>query len=112
MKRGNFGFAEELLFRENIKGEVAPQISPLDPLMGSGAPRGPVNEVYRGMKLSKTRHAENALCGAQWIDEVVGTGVLNAPPTTSNVQLRYPKNEPLLLSNVKNAAIGGIIKYS
>ena len=28
MKRGNFGFAEELLFWENIKGEVAPQISP------------------------------------------------------------------------------------
>ena len=58
------------------------------------------------------RVAGRALCGAQWIDEVVGTGVLNAPPTTSNVQLRYPKNEPLLLSNVKNAAIGGIIKYS
>ena len=112
MKRGNYGFAEELLFWENIKGEVAPQISPLDPLMGSGAPRGPVNEVYRGMKLSKTRHEENALCGAQWIDEIARQPKVYLSSTKINEQFRYLKNIPLLLTNVKNAAIGGIIKYS
>ena len=92
MKRGNFGFAEELLFWENIKGEVAPQISPLEPLMGSGAPRGPVNEVYRGMKLSKTRHEENALCGAQYIDEIVRQTKVYLSSINFHEQCRYPNN--------------------
>lgn len=36
MKRGNYGFAEELLFVKKIKGETSPKVSPLDPLMGLG----------------------------------------------------------------------------
>ena len=46
MKRGNHGFAEELLFRENIKGGIAPRRSPLyNPPWARGDPRDPQNDV-------------------------------------------------------------------
>ena len=41
---------------------------------------------------------------------IVGDGALDVPLSKANAHLRYLKIKQSLLPNVKNAAIGGIIK--
>jgi hypothetical protein len=52
------------------------------------------------------------ICDAQWLDKVARHPKVYLSPTKFNVHFRYLKTKPLLLPNIKNAAIGGIIKYS
>ena len=52
------------------------------------------------------------ICDAQWIDEIVRQTKVYLSPTKFNEQFRYPKIKPLLLPNIKNAAIGGIMKFN
>ena len=90
---------------EDQRGDRSPQIPPLHPPMGSGViPRGP-QERY----LSKWEDIKNAPRGKCRLRTavsaiIVGDGAHDVPSTTSNVHLRYPKNQPLLLPGLKNAA--------
>ena len=47
-----------------------------------------------------------------WLDKVARHPKVYLSPTKFNVHFRYLKTKPLLLPGLKNAAIGGIIKYS
>ena len=57
MKRGNHGFAEELLFMKNQRRDRSPQVPPLQPPMGSGAiPQVPPERRFAKQESQQKRH--------------------------------------------------------
>ena len=98
---------------KNQKGDRSPQVPLLYSPMGSGGiPETPRIKVYLwDISIKNAPRGKCALrCAVSAI--IVGTGVLDCPLSEINVRSRYPKNQPILLPNIKNAAIGGIMKKS
>ena len=82
------------------------------PLMGSG--RSPKPPERSEAKWENNINAPRGKCHLRVAVSaiIVGTGVLDGPISELHVPFRYLKTKPILLPNIKNAAIGGIIKYS
>ena len=97
---------------DNQRGIHSVGLPFVTPRRFGGIPETPGTKCIEGMKHSKTpTFFECALrCAVSAI--IVGTGDLDCPLSEINVRSRYPKNQPILLPNIKNAAIGGIMKKS